>query len=118
MFLPLIQHPTPPKQWNCASSAPPTRRTFPPYYPPLQPPVFGWLLRLKSSTRGHLRQRCILYNIFFVDQFAAPNDGMVSPHALPAQRASALTPPLLLPPNIGLIVVAIKTVAASYSNKN
>jgi len=93
MFLPLIQRPTPPKQWNCASPAPPSRLTFPPYYPPLQPPVFGWLLRLKSSTGGHLRPRCILYYIFFVDQFAAPNNGMVSPHALRAQRASALTPP-------------------------
>ncbi len=46
----------------------------------------------------------ILY-IFFVDQFAAPNDGTVSPHALPAQRASALTPTLPLLPTIGLIVV-------------
>ncbi len=34
-----------------------------------------------------------IYYIFFVDQFAAQNDGIVSPHALPAQRASALTPP-------------------------
>jgi hypothetical protein len=33
----------------------------------------------------------ILY--FFVDQFATPNNGAVSPHALPAQRASNLTPP-------------------------
>ncbi len=29
MFLPLIQHPTPPKPWNCASPAPPACRTFP-----------------------------------------------------------------------------------------
>jgi hypothetical protein len=93
MFLPLIQRPTPPTQWNCASPAPPAHRTFPPYYPPSQPPVFGWLLHLKSSTGGHLRLWCILYFKFFVDKFAAPNDGTVSPHALPAQRASALTPP-------------------------
>jgi len=97
--------PTPPKQWNCASPAPPARRTFPPYYPPSQPPVFGWLLRLKSSTGGHLRLRCILYYIFFVDQFATPNDGTVPPHVLLAQRASTLTPPLPLPPTIRLIVV-------------
>ena len=31
MVLPLIQCPTPPKQWNCASPAPPARHTFPPY---------------------------------------------------------------------------------------
>ena len=103
-FLPLIQRPTPPKQWTCASPTPPARRTFPPYYPPSQPPVFGRLLRLKSSTGGHLRPWCIFYYIFYVDQFAAPNDGTVSPHALPAQRASTLTPPLPLPPTIGLIV--------------
>ena len=49
MFLPLIQCPKPPKQWNCASPAPPAHHTFPPYYPPSCPPVFGWLLHLKSS---------------------------------------------------------------------
>ncbi len=42
---------------------------------------------------------------FFVAQFDTPNDGTVSPHALLAQRASALTPPLPLLPTIGLIVV-------------
>ena len=41
----------------------------------------------------------------FVPQFAAPNDGTVSPHALPVQRASSLTSALPLPPAIGLIVV-------------
>ena len=91
--LPLIQYPTPPKQWNCTSPVPPARCTFPPYYLLLWPPVFDWLLGLKSSTGSHLRPRCILYFIFFVNQFATPNDGRVSPHALPAQRASALTPP-------------------------
>ena len=96
MVLPLIQRPTPPKQWNCASPTPPARHTFPPYYPPLRPPVFGWLLRLKSSTGGHLMLWCILYYIFFVDQFAASNDGTVSPHTLPAQRTSA--PQLYHPP--------------------
>ena len=53
----------------------------------------------------------ILY--FFVAQFAAPNDGTVSPHALPAQRASALTPPLPVPPTIGLIVVCHHQTAAT-----
>ncbi len=67
----------------------------------LQPQVFGWLLHLKLSTGGHLRPWCILYFIFFVDQFAAPNDRTVSPHALPAQRASALTPHLPVPPSLG-----------------
>jgi hypothetical protein len=93
MFLPFIQRPRPPKQWNCTSPAPPACHTFPPYYPLLWPPVFGWLLCFKSSISGHLRRRCILYFIFFVAQFVAPNNGTVSPHALPAQRASALTPP-------------------------
>ncbi len=45
----------------------------------------------------------ILY-IFFVAQFAAPNNGTVSPHALPCPRASALTSPLPLLPSIRLIV--------------
>jgi hypothetical protein len=53
----------------------------------------------------------ILY-IFF-DELAAPNDGTVSPHALPAQRASALTPTLPLPPTIGLIVVLNPQTAAT-----
>ena len=66
---------------------------------------FWLVVAFKSSTGGQLRPRCILYYIFFVDQFAALNDGMVSPHVLPVQRASALTPPLPLPPTIGLIVV-------------
>ncbi len=105
MFLPLIQRQTPQKQWCCDSPAPPACCTFPPYYPPSRLPVFGWLLRLKSLIDGHLRPQCILYYIFFVGQFATPNDGTLSPHALPTQRTSALTPPLLLPPTIGLIVV-------------
>jgi hypothetical protein len=37
----------------------------------------------------------------FVNQFAAPNDGTVSPHALPAQRTSTLTPQLLVLPSLG-----------------
>ena len=86
-----------PKTMDCCS--------FPPCYPLSWRPVFCWLLRLKSSTGGHLRSWCILYYIFLVDQFTASNDGTVSPHALPAQRSSALTPSLPLPPTIGLIVV-------------
>ena len=65
MFLPLIQCPTPPKQWNCTSLAPPACQASPPYSSPLRPPVFGWLLHLKSSTGGHLRPRCILYLFLF-----------------------------------------------------
>ena len=93
MFLPLLQCQTPPKQWNCTSPAPPACHTLPPYYPLSRPPVFGWLLRLKLLTGGHLRSRCILYYIYFVGQFAAPSNRMVFPHMLPAQHASALTPP-------------------------
>ncbi len=50
---------------------------------------------------------------FFVARFAAPNDGMVSPHALPAQRASALTPQLPVPLTIRLIVVCHHQTAAT-----
>ena len=95
MFLPLIQRPTPPKQWSCASPVPPARLTFPPYYPPSQPPVFGWLLRLKSSTGGHLRPRCILYYIYFYCRsIRRPKrwDG-VPPRAPPPTRLHSNTPP-------------------------
>jgi len=107
MFLPLIQRPTPPKQWNFASPAPPARRTshLPSILPSIAAASFWLFVAFKSSTGGHLRPRCILYNVFFVDQFAAPNDGTVSPPVLPAQRASVLTPALPLPLTIGLIVV-------------
>jgi hypothetical protein len=104
VFTFLLQRQTPPKQWNCASPAPPACHTLPPYYPLSRPPVFGWLLRLKLLTGGHLRPRCILYYIYFVGQFAAPSNRMVFPHMLPAQHTSALTPPLPVPPTIGLIV--------------
>ena len=94
MFLPLIQRPTPPKQWNCASPVPPACRTFPPYYPPLRPPVFGWLLCLKSSTGGHLRLRCILYFIFFCRSIRCPKrwDGVPPCTPCPAHLRST-TPP-------------------------
>ncbi len=72
MFLPLIQRPTPPKQWNCASPTPPVRPTSPPYYHPSRPPVFGWLLHVKSSIGGHLRPWFILYFIFFCRSICRP----------------------------------------------
>ena len=92
MFLPLIQHPTPPKQWNCASPAPPARRTFPPYYPPLRPPVFGWLLHLNSSTGSHLRPRCVCF--FFCRSICSPKqwDG-VPPRAPHPTCLHSNTPP-------------------------
>ena len=55
----------------------------------------------------------ILILYFFVAQFATPNDGMVSPHALPAQHASALTPHLPVPLTIRLIVVCHHQTAAT-----
>ena len=94
MFLPLIQRPMPPKQWNCTSPAPLACHTFPPYFPPSRPPVFGWLLRFKSSTSGHLRPRCILYLIFFRCSIRRPKrwDG-VPPHAPRPARLCSKTPP-------------------------
>ncbi len=94
MFLPLIQHPMPPKQWNCASPAPPACRTFPPYKPPLRPPVFGWLLHWKSSTSGHLRLRCILYFIFFHRSIRHPKrwDGVPPPAPPPTCLRSNIPP--------------------------
>ena len=69
-------------------------RTFPPYYPPLRPPVFGWLLRLKSSTGGHLRPQCILYFIFFLHSICHSKrwDG-VPPCAPRPARLRSNTPP-------------------------
>ena len=94
MFLLLIQCPTPPKQWNCASPAPLARRTFPPHYPLSRPPVFGWLLCLKSLTGGHLRPRCILYFIFFCRSICRPKrwDG-VPPCAPPPACLRSHIPP-------------------------
>ena len=94
MFLPLIQRPTPPKQWNCASPAPFACRTFPPYSPLSQPPVFGWLLRLQSSTGGHLRPWCILCFFLFCCSIQHPKrwDGVPSRAPCPA-RLRSNTPP-------------------------
>jgi hypothetical protein len=94
MFLPLIQCPTPPKQWNYASPTPPARCTFPPYYPPLRPPVFGWLLCLQSSTGGHLRPQCILYFIFFHHSICHPKQwDSVPPRAPRPACLRSITPP-------------------------
>jgi hypothetical protein len=68
---------------------------------------FWLVVAFKIINQQPFKVVVFLYYIFyvvFVDQFAAPNDGMVSPHALPRPRASALTSPLPLPPTIGLIV--------------
>ena len=94
MFLPLMQCPTPPKQWNCASPAPPACRTFPPYSPPSWPQVFGWLLRLKSLTGGHLRSWYILYIILFCCSIRCPKrwDG-VPPRTPCPVRLQSNTPP-------------------------
>ena len=93
MSLTLIQGPTPTKQWNCASPAPPACRTFPPYPPPSRPPVFGWLLRLKSLTGGHLRPWCILYIFLFCKSIRRPKqwDG-VPPRAPCPARLRSNTP--------------------------
>jgi hypothetical protein len=94
MFLPLIQRQTPPKQWNCASPAPFACRTFPPYSPLSRPPVFGWLLRLQSSTGGHLRPWCILCFFLFCYSIQHPKrwDGVPSRAPRPAHLRSN-TPP-------------------------
>jgi len=66
---------------------------------------FWFVVAFKIIDRRPFKAAVYFILYIFVDQFAAPNDGMVSPHALPTQLASALTPPLPLPPTIGLIVV-------------
>ena len=66
---------------------------------------FWFVVAFKIIDRRPFKAAVYFILYIFVDQFAAPNDGTVSPHALPAHRASALTPPLPLPPTIGLIVV-------------
>ncbi len=63
------------------------------YSPQSRAYVFGWLLYVKWSTSGRWKPLCILYNYFFVVQFATPNNFSVSPHVLPTQW-----PPLSHPP--------------------
>ena len=94
MVLPLIQCPMSPKQWNCTSPAPPACHTSPPYSSPSRPPVFGWLLHLKSLTGGHLRLWFILYLFLFRLSIRHPKrwDG-VPPCALCPVRLRSTTPP-------------------------
>ena len=94
MFLPLIQRPTPPKQWNCISPAPPACCTSSPYSSPSRLPVFGWLLHLKSSTGGHLRPRCILYLFLFCCSIRRPKrwDGAPPRAPCPARLHSNTSP--------------------------
>ena len=84
MFLPLIQRPKPPKQWNCASPAPPACHTIPSYSPPSRLPVFGWFtVAFKIINRRQFKAVVYFILYIFVSLFAAPNDGTVSPLALP-----------------------------------
>ena len=62
----------PPKQLYCASPTLPDCRTFPPYSPPLRPPVFGWLLHVLLSIGGRLRPRCISYIFLFCHYICCP----------------------------------------------
>ncbi len=77
--------------------------------PSIQPSVaatsFWLVVAFKIFDRQPFKAAVYFILNIFVDQFATPNDGTVSPHALPAQRASAHTPHLPVPPTIRLIVV-------------
>ncbi len=90
---------------------------FPPCLPtgahPLHTPLRWGRLFLVGCCVSHCqlaavqRQRCILYIIFFIAWVVAPNDGMVSPHALSCPRASTQTYPLPLPLPIGWLLVTV-----------
>jgi hypothetical protein len=62
----------PPKQWNCASPAPPACHTSPSYSPPSRTPIFSRLLCGKSSIGSHLRPRPRPSLNFFVIPFSCP----------------------------------------------
>jgi len=80
-------------------------RKLPSILPSIEAASFWLIVAFKIIERRPFKTAVYFILYIFVDQFAAPHDGMVSPHALPAQRASALTPPLPLTATIGLIVV-------------
>jgi hypothetical protein len=72
---------------------------------PSVPAASFWLVvAFKIVNRQPFKATVYFILNIFVDQFAAPNDGTVSPHALPVQRTSALTPHLPVPPTSRLIV--------------
>ena len=71
------------KQWYLASPVPPTCRTSPLFSPPLQAPIFGWLLCVNLSKGGHLNQRCISCLFIFRCSNFHPNNGITFPPRLP-----------------------------------
>ena len=90
-YLPLTS--PPPKTMVSRSSTPPTCRTSPPYSPPLQTPIFGWLLCGNSSCGGCLSPQCIPCSFIFGCSIQCPKWWCITvpPHLLP------VAPPLHTP---------------------
>ena len=67
---------------------------FPPYFPPLRLPVFGWLLCVKWSIGSRLWPRRIFSFIKFRRSIRWPNDGTAStPQVSPRSRFSSSATP-------------------------
>ena len=71
---------------------------------PSIPDAYFWLVVVFQIINWHLSKASVYFIYIIFDQVITPNNGTVSPHALPRPSASALTSPLPLQPTIGLIV--------------
>ena len=97
-FLPPIQLTTPPKWWYHATPMHPAHHISPPCYPPLWPPVFGWLLCFGLPIDGRFTQPCILFSLCLHCPIRHPKQwDSVSPHAPPPCTTSTDSLPLLMP---------------------
>ena len=92
----------------------PPSRTLPSYSPPSRTPIFGWLLRAKSSIGSCLRPRphqSIF--MFFVIPFSCPKQWYVAPPHDPTWSCLLFNVPSIAAADSHLIVMSCRLKAAT-----
>ena len=92
----------------------PPSRTSPSYSPPSRTPIFGWLLRAKSSIGSCLRPRphqSIF--MFFVIPFSCPKRWYVAPPHDPTRSCLLFNVPSIAAADSHLIVMSCRLKAAT-----
>ncbi len=76
----------PPKQWYCMPPTLTPGHASSPFYPPLRPPVFGWLLCFGPPIGSRFTPPCILFQLFLHCSIQHPKQwDSVSPCPLKAK---------------------------------
>ena len=97
----------------------PPSRTLPSYSPPSRTPIFGWLLRAKSSIGSCLRPRphqSIF--MFFVIPFSRPKQWYVAPPHDPTWSCLLFNVPSIAAADSHLIVMSCRLKAAATQGQD